>query len=237
MSRLHASNIWIAATLVMAAAAALQSCSFLAPVKDVSRYFVLTPEGEMTSAAPGGSGGELRVGLGPLNLPGYLERRELVTRIAGNQLRFSPDELWAEPLPGNFAQVLAQELSNRLDGARIVMFPWYSSTRLDYSVALDLSHFECDGARDCLLSGELAIGDGRGQILHRDHVYIVSHAEAPGGDATAAALSRDVAQLSAKIAKAIGALAENESRRARQPTVSSTARATGGNGGEARQHR
>lgn len=192
----------------------LASCTFLAPVKDSSRYFILTPGAAGPAQSAAVNGANLSVGLGPLKLPGYLQRRELVTRVAGNQLRFSASDLWAESLPESFRDVLSQDLSNRLGGARIVAFPWYSSTPLDYAVAVNVSHFECDSAADCELIAEVVIGDGHGRILRRENARIVTHAGGSGGDAEAAALSTNLERLSGRIATAIDALAAAERTRA-----------------------
>src|SRR5262245_9638167 len=51
------------------------------------------------------------LGVGPLRLPGYLERREIVTRVGQSQLDVSQKDRWAEPLDENLSHVLAQNLS------------------------------------------------------------------------------------------------------------------------------
>ena len=101
--------------------------SVLQPTKDLSQYYVLTPIDEASRGVPityssGGVHKTLSIGLGPVKLPAYLARPEIVTRSSPNLLDLSDKDRWAEPLDKNFVNVLGQNLTTLL-GAHVVTFP------------------------------------------------------------------------------------------------------------------
>lgn len=79
-----------------AIAMALAGCSaisnaILAPQPDITKFYLLTPTADTAAAAPAAApsvGGDFAIGLGPIKLPPYLDRQEVVTRAAPNRLSF-----------------------------------------------------------------------------------------------------------------------------------------------------
>ena len=84
------------------------------------------------------------IGLGPIKLPEYLDRDEVVTRVGPNRLELSDKDRWAEPLNDNFRQVLAQDLTQSLGTHSVIFFPWVGTTHIDYQVRIDVYRFETD---------------------------------------------------------------------------------------------
>src|SRR5262249_37129550 len=123
---------------------ALAGC--LSPRKDDSKFFVLSPlmaddaAPRVTTAASR----PLILGVGPVQLPAYLDRQEVVTRVAPNRLDLSPIDRWAQPLDTNFTQVLAQDLSSAVGTQQVTFYPWYRSTHVDYQVRVDVYSFEAN---------------------------------------------------------------------------------------------
>jgi len=181
---------------------ALSGC--LSPRRDDSKFFVLSPAvpaGAVTAA----STNQILLGLGPIKLPGYLDRQEVVTRVAPNRLELSSIDRWAEPLDDDFTRVLAQDLSADLGTQRITFFPWYNTTHVDYQVKVDVYRFESDRDGKVDLTAHWQILDGNGKLLvARDSSYSET---APSSDPTeaAAAMSRALARLAQDIASAISA--------------------------------
>ena len=93
---------------VLAISVASASCTVLTPRADPSRFFVLTP---LADAAPS-SGGErvASLGLGPIHLPRYLDRPEIVTRVGPNEVKPALFDYWGGSLSRQFETVLAQNL-------------------------------------------------------------------------------------------------------------------------------
>ncbi|HEX5606452.1 MAG TPA: PqiC family protein, partial [Candidatus Binatia bacterium] len=69
-------------------------------------------------------GNALSLGIGPIKIPRYLDREQLVTRISQNRFAIAENDRWAEPLEENFSRVLSENLSILLQIDRVAAFPW-----------------------------------------------------------------------------------------------------------------
>ncbi len=183
----------------------LGACSPLAPRPDRSRFYVLTPlvltDPTSSATLPGR---RLALGLGPVNVPPYLDRPEVVTRVNPNELKPAGYERWAEPLGTQIRGTLAMNLATLLKTDRVVAFPWYGGTALDYVVTVDVYAFERDPENRADLVARWLVKDGRaGTVLRAEETRL--H-EAAASETTAdlvAALSRALGELSRAIASAI----------------------------------
>ncbi|HTT74396.1 MAG TPA: PqiC family protein [Candidatus Binataceae bacterium] len=177
-------------------------CSLTSPVPDLSKYYFLTATAP-PAAAPV-TRHPLMIGLGPVNLPGYLAgHNEIATRIGPNQLSFSPTDRWAEPMDQNFKNVLARDLG-QLTGGSIVQFPWYNPSTLGYQLELDVTRFDTNESGVATLSARWVISDPRSgrQLLVREST-LTQAAASTSTAAEVAALSQTVSALSQAIANAI----------------------------------
>ncbi len=183
----------------------MSACSLLPPPQpDPSKFYVLTAlSGPASDAAPPGAAdlSHLAIGLGPVTLPEYLHRREVVTRAAPNRLDLSATDFWAEPLDESFRRVLEENLSILLGTKQIVEFPWYSTTVLDYQVQVEVQRFECDGSGNAQLHAVATVKDPKsGQVLTSQQANLSEAAGSASAEARAAALSNDLGNLSRQIA-------------------------------------
>jgi len=183
----------------------LSACStILQPLPDKSKYFLLTPISQSDAGSSLGQDhtGALILGLGPIKFPTYLDRSEVVTRVEPNQVEVSETEHWAEPLKINFTRVLSQNLSVLFGGPQVVNFPWYSSSRIDYQIAIDVERFESDAQGNATLIAQWSVEDpATNKVL--DHGDANLTAPSGGGDEPAAALSQALGNFSRQIATAV----------------------------------
>jgi hypothetical protein len=84
------------------------------------------------------------IGLGPIRIPEYLNRPQMIVAIADNQYRLSEDHRWAEPLDQNISLALFKALPRQLGTDRIVRFPWSQRQVIDYQVGIDILEFNVD---------------------------------------------------------------------------------------------
>ncbi len=182
----------------------LTGCSILQPQPDPSRFFVLTPTAE---PAARNSDHPLRLGLGPISFPAYLQRPQMVTRIGANEITLSEINRWGSPIEDNFARVLAQDLSEILGTQQIMIYPWYSTLGLDYAISVDLSEFDVDNDGDARLLARWRILDGgKDKLLRTGLANLHEQATDDSPDAAVAALSRLVEKLGRELAGGIGAV-------------------------------
>jgi uncharacterized lipoprotein YmbA len=149
---------------LIAAALMLTGC---VGVADPTRYYVLSstaagPNGSQRTPASSAATG-VAVGVGPVLIPGYLNRAQIVTRSAGDDVEISTYHRWAEPLENGIAQVLANDLATQIGSERIAVFPWRGGIArvLDYQVAVMILKFEG------LPGGQVTL-DARWRLVGRD---------------------------------------------------------------------
>lgn len=189
----------IAVAALCALGGGLSGCALWAQ-RDPSRYYTLA----VVADAPARSASGVRVGLGPLAIPGYLSRLNLATRLDDTQIEYAEWDYWAEPLSKHLARTLGADLSRSLGGAHVIEFPWWPGTPMDVAVRVDVRAFEVDAAGTATLRADWALRNpASGQELYHGQSAIAEVAAGPEPAESVAALSRALAQLAAELAAAI----------------------------------
>ena len=170
-----------------------------------SRFYILAPVAGSPPSATGPSR-ELAVGVGPVTLPEYLDRPQIVTRTSRHELRLAEFERWAEPLKDNFAQVLKENLAILLPSQRVIAYPWKRATPLDYQLTVAVWRFEwaADGQGELKTRWSLLSGDGQQELLTRTSSYDV-RAASEDYPAIVAAMNEALAAFSRDAAAALRA--------------------------------
>ena len=87
-------------------------------------------------------GENIAIGVGPVELPAYLDRPQIVTRKSQNQVELSEFHRWASSLPQGFSQVLAKNISTLLPTDRVAVYPWDDTFSPTYQVKLNVEQFD-----------------------------------------------------------------------------------------------
>ena len=196
--RTHAA--WIAALLITS------SCSLLSPRPDPTRHIVLASLRDLgETEAPAAS--KLHLGLGPVRVPEYLDRSELMVRASPTELRPSTAARWAEPLPDMLARVLADDLVQLLGPARLVAHPWYATDRPHWQIEVEVLRFEPAAKGEARLDARWWLRDLSGDAATVSHESRITEATTKSEPARLAeSLSRAVATLAREIAAAVSTL-------------------------------
>jgi uncharacterized lipoprotein YmbA len=191
----------------------LSGCS-LGRQPPLTRLYVLTtmPQSERTAQAVLMSSDS--IGVGPVTLPPYTDRRQIVTGNTNPELGRAAFEEWAEPLDENFTRVLAENLSFLLATDQVMVFPWQGPIPITYQVIVEVTQFLGEPNGQVSLETRWSvIGENGKEVLVRKKS---SFSEPVGGQdyqALAAAMSRTVAGLSREIAATIVTIASTPSHR------------------------
>jgi uncharacterized lipoprotein YmbA len=183
---------------ILALALTLVGCAATPP----TRFYTLAAVAEAPEAPPPGTA-ELTVGVGPVTLPSYLDRPQLVSRDGANRVLLADFDSWAEPLQGLFARVLAENLARTLGTDDVLQLPQRRDVRLDYQVEVDVARFDVDTAGNADLDARWWLFGRNGDKLLRSGRAMITEPAAAGDYAAAAALSHALGALSAEIAAAI----------------------------------
>jgi hypothetical protein len=146
------------------------------------------------------------VAIAALRLPQYLERPQIVTRSAHNELALEEFHQWGGNLAKNMTSVLARNLALLLDTAEITVFSRRPPAPADVRVEIDVLQFERAPERRVLLSAQWRIragADGAPRLARISDVGSEPLDAAAGMDATVAAMSALLGELSGIIARAV----------------------------------
>ena len=181
---------------------AVSGCSTGPP----ARLYVLTvlPRAESVPPASGARG--MSLGVGPVELPQYVNRPQIVTGQHSSELRSAAAAQWAEPLQDGFTRVLAENLSLLLATDRVALFPWKTFAP-EYQVVVEVTHFlgQTGGEVSLVALWSILNKDGREALVSKKSSFRESTGSSEY-EALAAAMSRTVAALSRDIAAALLAL-------------------------------
>lgn len=147
------------------------------------------------------------LGLGPVTLPKYLDRPQIVTTTGAHEVELAEFHKWAEPLSENVSNVLAENLSALLSTDRIEQYPWKSSTPVDYQIVVDVLQFDgTRGGEAVLVAWWRLVGDDEKTIITTKKTSFTQHPTSQEYEALVEAMSQNLTGLSREIAQAIKAL-------------------------------
>ena len=173
---------------------------------DTARFYVLAADPRSTTRGPAEEAGRgPTVGVGPITLPRYLERANIVTR-RGTELEVADYDRWGEPLRESLPRVIASDLATLLETERIVMFPWPGGRTIDHQVVVDVLRFDGVPGGDVLLEARWRVlGQEKKELVLR-HSTVRETTGQSGYPALVDAMSRSVGVFSREVADAIKAL-------------------------------
>ncbi len=184
------------------AAALLSGCAGTQP----TRFYLLTPMSS-TSADDHAvvANRELRIGIGPVELPHYLDGPQIVLRSAQHSLELSEFHHWAEPLKDNVTRVLADNIAALLRTEQISVYPWDNRTPVDAQILVNVFRLDADLERQSVLIARWTLLDDGGDALAPiTKSTIVRRVAKPEHESVASALSHALAGLSIEIARVVG---------------------------------
>lgn len=196
----------------LALAAFLGACASTQP----TNFYTLAPVTEPGVEKRSADG--LVIGLGPITLPQYLDRPDIVTREGANQMRLAEFHKWAEPLEPLLTRIMAEDLYALLDASDVIPIPQRGDVPLDRVVEVDIGRFDADAAGQVVLDARWRIYQGDNETLLASGRSQVTEqgAAVPDYGAIVAAMSRAIGQASEEIARAIAAPPRVPPRRARR---------------------
>jgi len=107
-----------------------------------SKYYLLSAD---VTEFPTNSSPSL--GIGPIEIPEYLNRNSLIYNREGNRLHVASFERWAEPLDNNVERVIRLNLASMLNTGNVQGYPWPNNERPDYAVAVTILNLDANSER------------------------------------------------------------------------------------------
>ena len=202
MNRFHSRLTGIAIILAL-----LISTGCITGTTAPSKYYVLNPIADPKPETPAVSEKEaIIIGVGNVELPNYLDRPQIVTRVTDNKLQLGEFDVWAENLSDSFPVILADNLSTLLSAQPVAIIPGMGVLRVDYRVKVDVARMDGTLGGDAVLVARWGIFGEQGQFLKSRRSIYKEPTKGDDYEAYVAAHSRAIQALSRDIAAALETL-------------------------------
>ena len=106
--------------------------------KPVEFYRLSADVGLTQNAKSAVNSKEVIVGLGPIRIPEYLNRPQIMVAISDNQYSISEEHRWAENLDQNILLALYKVLPAQLNTDHVFRYPWSQRQDINYQVSIDI---------------------------------------------------------------------------------------------------
>lgn len=177
------------------------------PNSPASRFYTLqsldeNQAGKKFDITPG-----LIIGVGPVKIPEYLNRPQIVTQDKNKMLNFAEFDRWGESLDSAIARLINEDLTIMLPDAAVRLFPWNLDIPVDYQVVMDIVQLECELDKDLFLAVQWSVidlSDRKMLLIKRSEFRQTVTPRNYSG--LARTLSAACASLSEEIAQALSAL-------------------------------
>lgn len=148
------------------------------------------------------------IGIGPVKIPEYLNRPQIVTVDEKGMLNFAQFERWGELLDLAIARTLDENLGVILEGENIQMYPWNVLMPVQYQVILDVIKLNSRLDKELVLAVQWSVMDLKNKNMAFTKRSVITPPILPQNySGLTAALSSACATLSIEIAEELSALA------------------------------
>ena len=179
----------------------LAGCATSPPAK----FYILTPVvAQRTSEKVVETDRYTTFGIGPVEIPEYLDRPEIVTRAEQNQLILSEFNLWGGVLKADINRVLLENISALLAGDGISIITWKAAIVDVHKVPLLISRFDGSLNDSIVLKATWAVLEKEGKAFEffRESDITIP-VKGTSYSSVVAAMSEALGELSKEIAAGI----------------------------------
>ena len=121
-----------------------------------SRFFTLTPL--RTGSGISATAPEKLLVVGPVIIPDYLDRPQIVTRSGANELVIAEFNRWGGSLNNDISRALIADLSARLESGGYTVLPWQTiplaTIQTVYRVPVDIARFDGVPGKEVVLNAK-----------------------------------------------------------------------------------
>jgi len=167
-------------------------------------FYTLSPLSASSQTAQAHASDDSAIGVGPITIPEFLDRPQIVTRTSANRLDVDEFHRWGGSLQEDFARVLVENLSRLLATNRITVYPAPEPLDLRYRIAIDVQQFDGRLSEGVTLNAVWTLLDERtGKPLRTQRFESLAPATSADYEALAAAHSAALATFSRELADAL----------------------------------
>ncbi len=197
------------ALLALALALALAGCI---GSSRPSRFYTLTPSA--AGQAPTTAGADAILAVGPVEIPDYVDRHQIVTRAGTNEIVLAEFDRWAGSLREEITRSLVAVLADRLSPQHIAVSTGRPPNAVPgastYRAAVSISRFDGVPGQSVVLRGRWALiaqRDGKASAVAVREATVTEKVDGAGYETLVAAMSRALARFGEELADSVTAQA------------------------------
>lgn len=163
-------------------------------------YYHLSPVDPATTKIDAAALAGAEIGIGPVRLPDYLDRPQIVNLEGTNRLQIAEINRWAEPLSVSIPRTIRENMAAALHSEKLYHFPWNQA--VDYRIPIEIVRFEGVGYSTAHLEAIWSVEDAQGKVItpQRRSAFQVP-VSSPGNEGLVQALSQALGAFSREIAE------------------------------------
>jgi uncharacterized lipoprotein YmbA len=176
-----------------------------------ARFYTLAPL--QVRDGPGSSANDATLALGPVEIPDYVDRQQIVTRTGANELVVAEFDRWGGSLESEISRSLVATLRDCLLSQQIAVAPWRSAalSRVGpfYRAAVSFSRFDAIPGQSVVLQGRwelIAQSDANDESLGVREATVTEKIDGNGYDALVAAMQRALVRFGQQMADDVAAV-------------------------------
>lgn len=208
-------------TVLQRSAALAAAAALLLSVSGCSQtthFYTLAPMETGAALTPPGAAHTAVIAVGPVTIPDYVNRPQIVVRTSATEVKQASFDQWAGDLDEMIPRLLVEDLGARLPTDRFVVFPQISDLAFDYRIPISISRFDVSPSGGAVIVARWQVRHGATDkiVVHESH----AHADAVGNgyEDMVAALSRAIAILTDEIAADLASMPRGEVGAAKAPS-------------------
>ncbi|MEQ1543664.1 PqiC family protein [Methyloglobulus sp.] len=144
------------------------------------------------------------IGIGPISVPALLERKQIITRHAGNAVEIAEFQQWASPLQDNLLQALTRNISSLQPNDIVRAYPWSVHGTVDLQIVVDIIRFDTTPGKSANLEANWTIkNENTHEILKAGHSVINHSLSDSSYSGAVLALSKVLGEFSQELSLAL----------------------------------
>jgi uncharacterized protein len=173
-----------------------------------SRFYTLAPL--QVRDGPASTATDATLAIGPIEVPAYVDRPQIVTRTGTNELVVAEFDRWGGSLESEISSSLVATLRDRLASQQVAVAPWRSAilsgVGATYRAAVSISRFDGIPGQSVVLQGRwelIAQSGGKEKSLGVREASVTEKIDADGYDALVAAMQRALVRFGQQMADTV----------------------------------
>ena len=199
---------WLCPRVLVPCGVALLVLSGCLGTTPPTHFYLLPSRTSGDTASPAAAGPrDLTLAVGPVTVPPYLDRPQIVTRTGRATLTLADFEQWAGPLADTIARVLSEDLALLIPTERVVLYPWPRTMDPDYQISVEVLQFERGPGSQVVLVARWSLLDRDGKELALRTSRLTLTASGTDDEATVTAMGRALEILAQDMATTLQSMA------------------------------